>query len=335
MVHALVDVTRALQLESWHGGVLVLAHADGRMLGIFGDASRKIFPRSAVKIIQALPLVESGAADHFGFSEAELALACGSHGGAGYHVALVGGVLARLGLGPDVLACGGHEPLDAKAQRELIQSGRTITRCHNNCSGKHAGMLATAVHLEETLEDYELAHHRVQGRVKAALQDVIETDLTKVIPGVDGCSVPNWPVPVDRLAIAFARIVAGRGFASPRSEAFERLIQACWAVPEAMAGAGRFDTAILRRFPGEVFIKGGAEGVYCGGIRSLGVGFALKVDDGAQRAAEMAVSAVLARFLEGARDLAEPKLIENAAGVAVGDIRANRSLIELLDNIEI
>ena len=335
MVHALVDVTRAQQLESWHTGVLVVAHADGHLLGVFGDASRRIFPRSAIKIIQALPLVESGAADHFGFSEAELALACASHAGAGYHVAMVGRLLERVGLDVASLACGGHMPLGEKAQKEVLRAGLVVTPCHNNCSGKHAGMLATAVHLDEATEDYELAHHDVQCRIKAALQDVVETDLSKVVPGIDGCSAPNWPLPIDRLAIGFARIVAGKGYPAARGRAFERLIQACWAAPEAMSGKGRFDTEILRRFAGEVFVKGGAEGVYCGGIRSLGIGFALKVDDGAQRAAEAAASAVIARFVETAADLGEPKLIENAAGIAVGDIRANPALTKLLANIQI
>jgi len=334
-VRSLVDVTRAQQVESWHGGVMVIARASGELVGVVGDPAETVFPRSAVKIIQALPLIETGAADRFRFSDMELALACASHIGAPGHVAAVDALLHRLGLAHGALACGAHPPIGEAARNALIRSGQAPSPLHNNCSGKHAGMLATAVHLNEGVEGYELAGHPVQARIRSVFSDVAGVDLAGVVPGIDGCSVPNWPLPIDRLAVAFARIVSGEGLEGARARAFRRLLDACWAQPEAMAGEGRFETGLLKRFRGEVFVKGGAEGVSCGGIRSQAVGFAIKVNDGTQRAAEKAVGAILARLIEGAEDLGKPSILTNAAGVAVGDVRAGAALIAVLDSISV
>lgn len=333
LANTLVEVTRGQRSESQHVGSVVLANANGGLLGVIGERQRPIFPRSAIKIIQALPLVESGAADRFNFSPTELALACGSHGGDTRHVATAYAILERIGLNLPRLACGEHAPLDLLAHHDLIRTGQAVTPLHNNCSGKHAGMLATARHLGEPIEDYELAHHQVQRRIRDTISEVTQTPLSGVIPGIDGCSAPNWPIPLANQAIAFARIVAGTGFNASRQSAFERLLSACWLQPDAMAGRGRLDTTILERFPGDVFIKGGAEGVYCGGIRRRGIGFALKIHDGAQRAAEIAAQTIIARFVDGAEDLAEPAILKNASGIAVGDIRPAAALLNLLDRV--
>lgn len=334
--HALIDVTRAQQPESCHSGVLAIANADGELLGVIGDRSRLVFPRSSIKIIQALNLIESGAADHFDLTDAELALVCASHSGSPYHVALADHLLQRIKLGADSLACGGHLPLGEAARNELLRAGRPVGRLHNNCSGKHAGMVLTASHLGAALEDYEDAYHVVQQRIRTVIEQVCEHSLDGAIPGVDGCGVPNWPLPIEKLAIAFARIVSGEGFEAARTSAFERLLSACWAEPRAMAGDGRLDTTILSRFPGDVYVKTGAEGVYCGGIRSLRLGFALKIDDGASRASQMAVGAIIAHFLgSDAADLGEPAIVKNSAGMAVGDVRAGAALTSLLSRVPV
>ena len=329
----LVDVMRARQLESWHAGSLVLADADGALIGVLGDARMQVFPRSAVKIVQAVPLVETGAADHFALTSAELALACASHSGTPFHVAHVAALLRRIGPGAEALRCGSHPPLDTAARRDLIRAGDAPSPLHNNCSGKHAGMIATARCVGEPVEGYQGADHSVQQRIRGVMAEVTETDLSHTRPGLDGCSVPNWPVPLDRLATAFARIVAGTGLPASRTATFERLLAACWAFPEAMSGPGRFDAGMLQRFPGEVFVKSGAEGVYCGGVRSRGIGFALKVHDGAQRAAEIVVRAIIARLVEGARDLGDPIILRNAAGTVVGELRASADLSATLDRL--
>lgn len=333
--NSLVDVTRAMQLESMHLGSVVLARADGRLAGLVGSARQAVFPRSSVKLIQALPLIESGAADHFSFSAEELALACASHDGTEYHVAVADRLLERIGLERDALSCGCHAPFGDAALPQFWKSGGQAHAAHHNCSGKHLGMLATARHLGEPIKDYELAGHPVQRRIRAAMEEVLATDLRNVTPGIDGCSVPNWPVPLEDLAIGFARIVGGTGFEASRQAAIGRLLDACWAAPEAMGGEGRLDTTALRRFGGDVFIKTGAEGVYCGGIRSAGLGFALKVHDGAQRAAEMATRAILARFVPGAEDLGAPHVLHNAAGIAVGDMRVGGALASVLSRVEV
>jgi L-asparaginase II len=308
-----------------------LAFADGVLLGVVGEQSRVIFPRSSVKIIQALPLIESGAAARFGLSDAELAFACASHVGTRYHTAMADGVLERLGLNREALACGAHSPTSDTARDDLVRAGEVPNRLHNNCSGKHVGMLATAVALGEPIAGYELAHHAVQRCIKAVMEEVMGCDLSTVIPGIEGCSLPNWSLPLDRLTIAFARIVSEKGFTSDRNAAFLRLVEACWAEPEAMSGKDRLDAKILKRFAGDVFIKTGVEGVCCGGIWSAGIGFALKVDGGAERAAEVVAGAVLARFVDGAADLGEPIILENSTSIAVGDIGPGRALTSVLE----
>ncbi len=333
--HTLALVTRALQIEGWHTGSMVIARANGDLIGIVGNRERAIFPRSAIKVIQALVMVEQGAADRFALSDFELSLVCSSHSGAPVHVAAVTRLLGRLGLDRGALACGAHEPLGLAEQRAMIRAAEAANPMHNNCSGKHSGMLATAVHLDEPITDYHMADHPVQQRVRAAMQEITGTDLSRVIPGVDGCSVPNWPVPLENLAVAFARIVTGTAFSPERNRMFQRLVEACWSAPVAMAGAGRFDTKVLERFAGNVYVKAGAEGVYCGGIRSLGIGFALKVDDGAKRAAEMAAGAIIAKFVPEAADLGEAVVLHNAAGLAVGDIQPGTALKSVLSQIRV
>ena len=194
-------------------------------------------------------------------------------------------------------------------------------------------MLLTARHLGEPVDHYEFAQHPVQQRIRQTFEEVVGISLEGLIPGIDGCSVPNWRLPLDRLATAFARLVCGEGLGEARHQAVDRVLSACWAEPELVAGRGRFDTEILTRFPSDVFIKAGAEGVYCGGIRSRGIVFAVKIEDGAKRAAETAVRAILAHFFPEAGDLRQPVVLHNAAGIAVGDVRPGPSLKTVLHGI--
>jgi L-asparaginase II len=333
MLNRFAEVTRGGQLESCHAGALVIATAAGDILGVAGANGKEVFPRSSIKLIQALPLIETGAADRYAMGDAELALACASHVGSPRHIAIVSQLLERAGLAAGKLACGPQFPLDIDDQRALLKSGLQATALHNNCSGKHAAMLLTARHLGEPIEHYELAQHPVQERIRQTIEEVVGARLDDAIPGIDGCSVPTWRLPLDRLAIAFARLLCGEGLADPRLRAVDRLLSACWAQPELMAGRGRFDTEILTRFPQDVFIKAGAEGVYCGAIRSRRIGFAVKIADGAKRAAEAVVGAILAHFLPEADDLGQPVILHNAAGIAVGDVRPGRAVQTVLDGI--
>jgi len=292
----LCEVTRGDAVESRHRGALVAVDAAGRVLLSAGDGERPVFPRSAVKAIQALPLIESGAADAFALSDRELALACASHGGEDGHVATAAEMLARAGRSEAALECGVHAPLDAAAARLLSARGAAPTALHNNCSGKHAGFVCTCVALGDDPSGYCRRDHIAMERVRQALEAVTGARHDPATAGTDGCSIPTYAVPLTALAAGFARMVTGAGFAPARRRAAERLVAACIAEPWHVAGTGRFCTTLMQALPGRVFAKTGAEGVYCAAIPELGVGVAVKIDDGAGRAAELAVAAALARL---------------------------------------
>jgi L-asparaginase II len=296
----LVEVTRGALVESCHRGAAVIADADGRLLLGLGDIGRPTYPRSAVKAMQALPLVESGAADGFGLGDRELAIACASHSGEEVHLAAVRSLLAKAGLDEGALACGAHWPIGDRASRELARAGRTPTAIHNNCSGKHAGMLATAVHLGLDPNGYERLRHPIQQEIRRVLSETCGTALPDDAIGIDGCSVPTFALPLAAVASGFARMVSGRGLDEARATAAQRLIDACFAAPELVAGEGRFDTIAMRGLPDLVFAKGGAEGVHCAALPDLGLGIAVKVDDGTKRGAESVLAVLLAKLVPGA-----------------------------------
>jgi L-asparaginase II len=318
----LVELTRGALVESVHRGSIAVCLPDGRVVGQCGRIDVPVFPRSAIKLIQALPLVTSGAADHYGFAARHLALACASHSGGGDHVAAAREMLRLAGVPEGALACGAHLPIGEREAHAVLRAHHDPVRCHNNCSGKHAGMLAVAQHLGETLEAYEAPDHPVQRRIKSIIEALCDTRLGPGEMGTDGCSAPNWAVPLAGLAAGFSRLATGAHCGEDRSAAARRLMAACWEAPEFMAGEGRLDTDLLRRFPGELFLKTGAEGVYCGAIVSKGVGFALKIDDGAKRASEVAVKALISVLVAGAGELSEPQPLRNWDGCVVGEIRA-------------
>jgi L-asparaginase II len=318
-----VEITRGGRVESAHRGAGAVVDAQGRLVFGFGDIERPVFPRSAVKAIQALPLVESGAADRFALTPEELALACASHSGEPAHVATAAGMLAKAGLTEAALACGAHWPLNAEAARALGSTGPGAL--HNNCSGKHAGFLCLACAEGWPTEGYERAEHQVQREGKAALEDVCGEKLDDDRRGLDGCSIPTWALPLQSLALGFARLGAGQGLAPKRAAAAKRLFAAIAAHPFHVAGTGRFDTEAMTLLKGRAITKTGAEGVFCAALPELGLGLAVKADDGATRAAEAMIAALLARFLpdapEGFARLAAPKL-KNWRGAEVGVIRA-------------
>jgi L-asparaginase II len=261
---------------------------------VLGDVETPVFPRSAVKVFQGIPLIETGAADAFGLTASELSLAVASHSGEPGHVELASRMLGRAGLTGDALECGCHWPFDQPVALDLARSGAVPTALHNNCSGKHAGFLCTAVHCGETVEGYVGAEHPVQARARAVIEDLTETRLAPDAGGIDGCSIPTYAAPLRGFAMGFAKLVTGQRVGAGRAEAGRRLIEAAMAEPWYMAGTGRACVALMEAAPGRVFAKTGAEGVFCGAIPELGLGFALKIDDGTTRAAETAVAATIA-----------------------------------------
>jgi L-asparaginase II len=278
-----------------------------------------------VKPIQAIPFLETGAADRFGLGSDALALACASHAGDAEHVRIVGDWLARLGRSGDDLICGAQTPLADRAMRALVRDGEKPSRLHNNCSGKHAAMLTTALHMGEPGSYGEQAHP-VQQRVMAALSDLTDIDVERQPSAIDGCGVPTWMLPLSGLARAFARLARPEVLAPGRAATVRRINDAMVAHPALISGRHRFDTRILALCAGEVVVKRGAEGVHAAALRSRGLGIALKIDDGQARAADALMAALIERFCDlprrarpGIRALAGPDLV-NSQGVRVGRI---------------
>jgi L-asparaginase II len=282
-----------------------------------------IYPRSSCKMIQALPLVESGAADAAGLTAAHLALACASHQGAAVHTGMVTRWLADLGLAEGDLRCGAHEPSDLTERDRLIRAGEKPCQIHNNCSGKHAGFLTLTRHLKAGPEYVDPAHP-VQQAALSAFEEV--TGETSPGHGIDGCSAPNFATTVTGLARAMARFAVASDGGDTRQRAMHRLTRAMAAHPELVAGEGRSCTELMRAMEGRVAIKTGAEGVFVAIIPERKLGLALKIADGATRASEAAVVALLARL--GVLDPQHPAarrrrdaIQRNWRGIEVAEIR--------------
>lgn len=292
----LVEVTRGALVESRHRGAVAVVDAQGRSVLAVGDVTAPVFPRSAVKALQALPLVEQGAAERYGFGDEELALACASHSGEAAHVAGVERMLAKAGLTASALRCGAHYPISQAAAAVVARTGAP-SALHNNCSGKHAGFLCLACAMGVDTSDYVRPEHPVQQHVRAVLEDFTGTALGQDVCAIDGCSVPTWAVPLQNLAHAFAKFGTGRGLAPDRARAAAQLRAACARRPWYVAGTGRFCTEMMQLFGDRLFVKTGAEGVYCGALPEQGLGIAVKCDDGAARAAQAIMASIIVRFL--------------------------------------
>jgi L-asparaginase II len=322
----LVEVTRGNLVESRHRGRVAVVDADGTSVLALGDVAAPVFPRSAVKALQALVLMESGAAERFGFGDEELALACASHGGEPAHVATAERMLRAAGLDGAALECGAHWPSHQSSALALARAGGTASALHNNCSGKHAGFLCAACTMGVATSGYVAHAHPVQREVKGILESMSGTAIPDERRGIDGCSVPTWAVPLAALALAFARLATGRGLGERRAAAAQRLRAACAAKPWFVSGTGRFCSEIMGHFGARVFVKTGAEGVYCGALPELGYGIAVKCDDGHGRAAEVITAALIERLLPLAdadrvflARFVRPTL-KNWRGTAVGEL---------------
>lgn len=328
----LVEVVRGALTESRHCGAVAVVDADGASVLTLGDVARPVYPRSAVKPLQALPLVESGAAERYGFGDQEIALACASHGGEPAHVEVAARMLARAGLDGGALECGAHWPSHQPSTQALARSGATASALHNNCSGKHAGFLCVACAAGIDHHGYVKAEHVVQREVRGALENLTGASLSVDQCGIDGCSIPTWAVPLSALAHAFARFGTGRGLEPKRAKAAARIRAACADQPYYVAGTGRFCSEVMKAFGARVLVKTGAEGVFCGALPEQGLGIALKCDDGATRAAEVAMATLIARFLPMSEDergavgrFLRPTL-RNWNGIEVGGLRPAEGL---------
>lgn len=319
-----IEVTRGDMVESRHRAHALVMDADGKPLYAWGDVGRLVYPRSTIKPLQTLALIETGAAERFAVSDAELALASASHGGTPAHTGAVAGWLARLGLDERDLECGAHPPLDEQAAHALARAGRAPGPVHNNCSGKHAGFLTTARYKDEPTAGYVKPGHPVQQRMVEILTHMGDADIARAPSGVDGCGIPVYGMALEVLARALARMADGNRLPAGRAEAAKRVFAAMTANPMLVGGTGRFDTRAIEAGAGAFAVKGGAEGVHGAIVPKLGLGMALKVDDGAKRAAEVATAAIL-NLLGVLPDAAAEPFLEspviNAAGDRVGVVR--------------
>lgn len=322
-----VDVWRGDMIESRHRGAVAVVDSRGNVMAAWGDIERPVFARSAIKPLQALPLIESGAAKSLSVSDEELALACASHGGEPEHVHAARSWLDRIELAISDLECGVHVPSFQPAAAALLRSGDSPSALHNNCSGKHVGFLSTAVHLGEPTRGYSHADHPVQQRVRQVLEDMSGEKLAHAPTGIDGCGIPVVGLSLRATAYAMARLGSPDELPMARARACERIVQAMVAAPYMVAGSDRFCTEVMRVAGKAVIVKTGAEGFFTAALPTKGLGVALKIDDGTGRAAEVAMGAVL-RYLAIIDDAAvrslseqlEPQ-VQNWAGTTVGCIR--------------
>lgn len=323
----MVELWRGGLLESTHRGHVVIAHASGDLVKVWGDPERVIFPRSSAKMFQALPLVETGAADAAGLTSAHLALACASHEGAALHIDMARSWLQNLGLSEGDLRCGAHMPYDRDQRDHLIKTDQSPCQFHNNCSGKHAGFLTATRHMGADAE-YNQIDHPLQIAIRAAFEDA--TGQAVAGWGIDGCSAPNFATTMAAFARGAAQFAAaahaGADSGDARARAMARLTRAMAQNPLLVAGEGRACSELTQAMGGRVAIKTGAEAVYVGIIPDMQLGIAVKIEDGNTRASEAAMVALLVRLgvLDGANPAAQKRLPAaqiNWRGLRTGELR--------------
>jgi L-asparaginase II len=326
----LVEVTRGDMVESRHRGAAAIVDSDGRVISAWGDIEAPVYSRSALKPIQAIPLIESGAAERYGLGDAEIALSCASHGGEPRHAETVAAWLKRIGLSVADLECGVQTPSYGPAAEALLLKGEKPTALNNNCSGKHTGFLTVAVHKGEKTKDYIKLEHPVQQRILGVLEQLTDMNLGPAPKGIDGCGIPVIGVPLGRLALAFARMAKPATLPKPRIAAIARIRKAMAAEPFMVAGSGRFCTRVMQTLGERAVVKTGAEGVYIAMLRDKGLGIALKIDDGGTRASEVALAALLQRcgVFDPALESALAVPLFNRAGLQVGQVRPAAALRE-------
>jgi L-asparaginase II len=326
---SLAEVWRGPFHESHHLGHAVICDGSGQIVAAVGDPDAVVLPRSSSKMIQALPLLTSGVADAYGLTLEQLALACASHQGAPIHVQRVDRWLADLGLGDDALRCGPQPSRDTSLERDMIRAGEEPCRVHNNCSGKHAGFLTLAQYLGAG-PDYVDPDHPVQQACLDAFETV--TDQTSPGFGIDGCSAPNFATTMHGMARAMAWFATSGQRSDSLSKAAKRLVEAMYGHPDLVAGEGRACTRLMRVAREPVALKTGAEGYFIAILPQRGLGISVKAADGATRAAECAIAALLVRL--GVLDAENPEVhaflnpsVRNWDGLVTGEIRPAPGLL--------
>ncbi|MFB3163418.1 asparaginase [Neobacillus sp. 179-J 1A1 HS] len=323
-------VYRGEYLESSHDVHIAVVNNEGKLLYTYGNPDRLTFPRSSMKPFQAVPLIETGAAEHFRYSPAELSLSCASHSGEQIHREAVLHILERVGLTEEALQCGTHIPRDIESYKQLIRDGKDLTPVFSNCSGKHSGMLATAAYMNEDVSSYREIHHPLQQRILEAIEDICSFPKEEIQLSVDGCGVPVHQLPLSHAALGFARLAKPNETLAPkRAAALETIRNAMMQHPEMVGGTDRFDTDLMKIYDGRVVAKAGAEAVQFIGLVEEGIGIAIKVEDGAPRATSVAAMEVLKqlgigceRTFEVLKDYVIAPVL-NARNDTIGTIKAD------------
>jgi len=336
MTEILAKVIRGETLESVHRGTLIVIDGDGKTIAEVGDASGVTFWRSAAKALQAIPLITSGAADAFGFTEKEIALACASHSGESFHTKLALEILEKLGLSEADLRCGAHSSFHKETSDAMKKAGESPTQLNNNCSGKHAGMLAFAKYSGADIETYLSPENPVQQAILETVSLFTEIPENEIKIGIDGCSAPNFAVPISAMARAFAKLIKPpKDFDEKLKDACKRIVSSKLRFPEYVGGSVRLDTKIMQALPGKIICKVGAEGVWSAGVLPCekwekGLAVALKIEDGNDNRARPVVVIELLRQLGMMDEKAEeilgefsPMEIKNHLGMLVGKVVAD------------
>lgn len=328
----LVEVLRGQTVESRHRGAIAIVDAAGNMLASVGEIDAPIFPRSAIKPLQALYLTGSGALEAYDLDDKDLALACSSHNGEDVHTHGVVTMLDKAGLSETCLECGAQWPKFTADKGKIMGAGEKPKPVHNNCSGKHSGFIVAANYLGEKVEGYVRPDHAVQREIKAILAELYGYEIKQeTLIATDGCSIPTYAVPLRKMAHGLARFAAASDLGQARDRQAKAIHNACVAEPLMVAGTRRFDTDIMADFGDKVLVKTGAEGVYAGHIPSLGVGIALKCEDGGTRASEAMMAACLASLMEEKSASVEKYLhvgLKNWNGMDVGAVRVADGVID-------
>lgn len=297
MSEVFVEVWRGEHIESIHRGDVVVTDAKGQIIHFAGNSEKETYWRSAAKPFQVLPLLAQGGKEKFGFTLEEIALMAASHSGSEHHTRLVKAVLNKIGLSEQDLQCGIASPLDPKVAEALLKSGKSYSVMHNNCSGKHAAMLALAILLEILPNSYYQKDHQVQQCIAQVIAESTGLALNEIDTGVDGCGVPVFWLPLKAMARAYARLAQpDKGEWGNWQTPVQTVLKAMTSYPEVVAGKGRFDTILMEVTHGRLVAKFGAEAVFCIGHTTKGQGLALKIEDGSVRALAPAVLGLLERY---------------------------------------
>lgn len=332
-MNVVANVYRGGAVESSHNGHIAVVDAQGNLLYSYGDPFRQTFARSAMKPLQAIPVVETGAAQRFGFEKADLALACASHNGEERHRSRAASMLEKAGQTETMLQCGTHPPREDESFKKYIKEDLELTPVFSNCSGKHSGMVATAVHMGEDPSNYHEPSHPVQQRILEAISDMTSYPKEQILMGTDGCGVPVHRLPLANLALAFARLAKPETIENPtRQQAAQTIADAMVAHPEMVGGKKRYCTDLMTVYHGRIVGKVGAEAVYCLGDRETGIGLAIKIEDGGTRVLHAVVNEVLRQLgigvgqeLDELAFYTDPE-VKNMSGNVVGQIKAEFKL---------